>query len=61
MCGGLLSAPKAPKLPAPPPPEPPPPVFQPGSASAMDAVPSSKTGKKALVNENVGLGIPTEG
>ena len=61
MCGGLLSTPKAPKLPPPPPPEPPPPVFEPGSASATTNVPASKTGKKALVNSNVGLGIPTEG
>lgn len=61
MCGGLLSAPKAPKLPPPPPPEPPPPVFEPGSANAAANVPASKTGKKALVNDSVGLGIPTEG
>lgn len=61
MCGGLFNTPKPPKLPPPPPPEPPPPVFEPGSADAMSGLPPSSQGKKALINANVGLGIPTEG
>lgn len=61
MCGGLLDPPDPPKIPDPPPPEPPPPVFVPGSEQEAPTEDVTKKGKRTLVSEGVGLGIPTEG